>query len=48
MGEYLLVYQYPDSGSAMKQLALELPEPSITHARPSQEQFEENLLQKGL
>jgi len=47
-GEHILVYQYPDSGSAVKQPALELLEPSITPARPSQEQFEEHLLQQGL
>lgn len=43
-GEHLLVYQYPYSSSAVKQLALELPEPSNQPARQSQQQFEECLV----
>lgn len=46
--ENLLVYQYPNSSSTMKQLALKSPERSISPARQSQEQFEKRLLQQGL
>jgi len=44
----LLVYQYLDTGSAVKQPALRVSEALITSTRPSQEQFERCLLQQGL
>lgn len=48
MEENLLVYQYLDTGSAVKQPTLRIPKPLITPEKPSQEQFEGRLLQEEL